>query len=144
MTQANLSLVDTVGVASCPALLPSARWRCLPTQNGLTLFGPSLRLLGPHPDVLSLAGDDLSGVDLSGSIFYDVSFSGASLRGATLASVELHRVDLSFADLSGANLADLRWTGLSPDGSPYSATLTGAVTDSATTCPDGASGPCTW
>lgn len=144
MTHAHLSLVNTVGVASCPALLPNARWRCSPTQNGLTLFGPGLRLIGPHPDVLSFAGDDLSGVDLSGSIFHDVSFSGASLRGATLASVELRRVDLSFADLSGANLADLRWTGLGPDEFPYSANLTGVVTDPATICPDGASGPCTW
>ena len=81
-------------------------------------------------------GADLRNADLNAAILYKVRLNKANLDGA-----RLQRADLSGANLTGASLIGADFSGANLRGA-IGARLTRATTDAATTCPDGAKGPC--
>ena len=78
-----------------------------------------------------LRGANLGGfqgvnADLSNADLTDASFYGGNLKGADFTGAILDRTNFEMVDMTGA----------------VGATLTTAITDSRTTCPDGTPGPC--
>jgi hypothetical protein len=84
----------------------------------------------------SCDGCDLADAPLAGLVAELGSFENADLTRASLYKASLRGANLTGAFLSGANLLGADLFGA------VGADLTGAVTDDATVCPDGASGPC--
>jgi uncharacterized protein YjbI with pentapeptide repeats len=74
----------------------------------------------------NLGGFQGQNADLINADLTDATFYGGNLRGANLTGAILDRTNLEMVDLTGAK----------------GATLATAITDSRTTCPDGAAGPC--
>jgi len=87
-------------------------------------------------DTRNCAGCDLSEASLTGWFLPKANLTGANLANANLYSANLSQANLTGADLSGTELRAANL--LAAKG----AVLSGAKTDSRTTCPDGAKGPC--
>jgi len=73
-----------------------------------------------------LGGFQAPNADLANADLAEATFYGGNLRGANLTGAILDRTNLEMADLTGA----------------VGATLSAAITDARTTCPNGAAGPC--
>jgi uncharacterized protein YjbI with pentapeptide repeats len=87
-------------------------------------------------DTRSCAGCDLNEASLTGWYLPKANLTGANLAGANLYSANLSQATLTGADLSGTELRAANLLGAT------GAVLSSAKTDSRTTCPDGAKGPC--
>ena len=74
----------------------------------------------------NLGGFQGQNAELINADLTDATFYGGNLRGADLTGAILDRTNLEMTDLTGAKAASLAT----------------AITDSRTTCPDGAAGPC--
>lgn len=84
----------------------------------------------------SCPGCNLAEANLGGVVADGGDLTYADLSGANLYGAQLIGADLTGANLSGANLS------LAILKSAKGADLSGAITDSRTTCPNGAPGPC--
>lgn len=111
---AAIAMSVSLGAISLSDPEHEARVKATGSCAGCDLRGASLQ--GLRAD-----GGDLSNADFSNAVLYMATFKEANLAGASFAG----------ADLSGAIL-----TGA------LDANLSDAITDSKTTCPNGAQGPC--
>lgn len=88
-----------------------------------------------------LTPSDLSGVNLTGANLFEANLYFANFEKANLGGANLVNANLSKARLKDANLAGADLTGANL----FAATdvnFSGTTTTAATTCPDGAAGPC--
>jgi len=116
----------------------------IPTTSEASVGPDGMLVVGcdPKPDALCAkasvinadwSGLDLTGIDLTSATLLNTNLSGANLTRAKLGKATIMNVNLAGASLRGADLngALLVNTG-----------LTSATTGPKTTCPNGASGPC--
>lgn len=124
----------------------------------VTGAGVAAQQTAPQSDALKklLADRTCVGCNLAGIALTPAKLAGVNLTAANLFEANLYFADFEKANLSGAsfvnaNLSKARFKDATVDGADFSGANLFAATDlnfarttttSATTCPDGAAGPC--
>ena len=110
--------------------------------SGSDLFGANLQgadLAGAGLNSATLASANLTGANLAGANLniadlFNANLNSANFTGANLYGANLYGANLNSANLSGADLSTADVSG---------ANLSGVITNFATTCVNGVTGPCT-
>lgn len=113
----------------------------------LAAFVVSVSVLGarsmsdPEHEARVKATGSCQGCDLTGASLPGLRADGGDLSNADFANAVLYMATFKDANLTGAAFNDADLTGAILTGA-QGANLSGAITDSKTTCPDGTQGPC--